>query len=227
MTFAEIHDFVAAVERKEGGTPNRSFYLTLANQWCRLVSRRASLYIGDWTDATEGGLSVDGYRVTLPTGSRGLPTEVSWNGSVLAVADVAVLDLWEPGWRSVTGDPGRWMPETPRTILLDSAPTGTGAGLLVIRGPSYLPAFSDEEGAVNPLDWVPESAQLGCAHYIISMLPIEQPKIPNTSPEAMLYAQAELTSRQQTRQTHAALYRELLGELDSVVLTSTRRQFAY
>lgn len=174
LTWADIADFVTEIHAKEGAKPNRSLYRTLGNQALAIISDMARPYHKSWSNAEDGDLTLTDNTVTLPIDCIEV-YRVEWDGDEndLEYKMEEWLDENASGWRDDTGSNPAYYTKNGHQIMLDCAPTGTTTGLLTVRGQAYLPEFSDEEDAENPLAFLPLGYQLMPAYYVLANLPFD------------------------------------------------------
>jgi hypothetical protein len=176
-TWTDIAAFVSEVYSKEGARPNIDFFKTLANECLDKISELTGGYFTSWSNAGGGDLTLTGAVCPLPIDCLEV-TSVEWNGddNVLERTEYSTLDSdaegSERGWRSLSGTPDKFIVDG-RNLVLNSIPSGTVTGMLVVRGQGMYPPFSDAAEAVNPLSLIPATIELLPAHYILSELPID------------------------------------------------------
>jgi hypothetical protein len=208
QTWQTIIDFVSQYQSRDAGTPNQQLYRMLGNQALAILAAKIGPLEATWTNAEGGGLTLSGNAAALPEGCLSV-VRVAWNGDVLRRKDVAEMDYDDPDWRTRTGTPGAYYTNG-TNLFLDCIPSG--AGDLTVTGNSSLGTFSEAEGAVNPLSYLPESAQLAPAYYILSMLPAE---------ERFTYKDGQIVSRDtselERRQMFAAMWQAEIDNIQNAV----------
>jgi hypothetical protein len=174
QTWTNISDYVSRYWQRDAGTPDRAFYRTLAQEALAELAE-GRVYETSWSNAALGGLTLTDATTPLPIDLIDI-TAVEWDGcdAPLYYQSEAWLDENEPGWREATGEP-QYYTTNQHELILDAIPSNA-TGKLVVRGRSYLPAFSDTGGATNPLTIIPFGRQLAIAYYILANLPPEDDK---------------------------------------------------
>jgi len=170
VTWADIAEYVTDELKHEKSRPNRAHYLRLGNEAIQAISELGFVYETAW-DNDNGDLTLSSATATLPIECIEV-TAVEWDGDdhPLPFKTVAWLDDNESGWRTATGEPSYYTIEG-HQLVLDSIPSGTTTGKLVVRGKGSLTDFVD--GGTNPLAYLPANIQLAPAHYILANLPVD------------------------------------------------------
>lgn len=170
LAWADIATFVEDVLRDEGTEPNRRLIVRLGRQALGIISDRIGPVLTSWSNGVGGALTLAGNSAPLPTDCLRVD-RVEWDGSdnPLTRMSVAQLDYEQPGWREDTGEPGSYTIEG-GALLLDTTPTESVTGKLVVRGAGSLPMFSDEATDPNPLAYLTQPHQLAPAHFILGSL---------------------------------------------------------
>jgi len=222
QTWANIAQFVSEVHKKEGGSPNPSFYRTLGNKALDIISQRmGGLADYEWTNAADGALTISGNSASLPENCLRVDS-VEWDGIQLERRTAAELDVEMEGWRDDTGDTPSFFVTTGRSIVFDVAPQGSVVGKLVMHGTASLPSFSDEEDAVNPLSYLPAVLQLAPAYYILSRLPATKNVIREGN-QIIGIDDSEI----QRKIEYTTLWQEELETVSSVANTRQHERFSY
>jgi hypothetical protein len=170
QVWADIMALVSQYWPDESANPNRDTLRLLANAALAELAEDGDIYETSWSNAVSGGLTLTSATTPLPIDLISI-SRVEWDGTdnPLPYKTAEWLDEWEAGWRIRTGDPCHYM-RNGHELTLDAIPSNA-TGKLVVRGTSYLPAFSDSEGATNPLTILPYGRQLAIAYYILARRP--------------------------------------------------------
>lgn len=228
LTKADIVSFVTEFASSENAKPNRRIYEMLVSQALKDISEQTLLYKQTWTNADGGALTITGNEVNLGIDCIKID-RVEWEGSdkPLVRKSAAEMDNDYPGWRTGNGRPIFYVVADTRTILLSPAPTGDVTGKLTIRGSGYLPELVEDEGAQNPLVFVPAGSQIMVAYYVIAHLPVTAPALINESAAAVSAAQAEAQRRLAVREKYLLMYRECLETILSKVDRRVNEEFTF
>lgn len=228
-TWTDIFDFVKEHYSQLGGSPNGKLFRMLGNQALRLISEATQCYRTHWDNvAVTGALTISTNSVTLPIDCISVE-RVEWDGAdnPLGRMSESDLDVRHNGWRENTGNPTHYTVLDAHTLMLNSAPSGSVAGKLVVRGVAYLPDFSDVALAQNPLEFIPAGAQLAVAYYILANLPFVPAQPIADSQQAFMQAQNETARRQQMQAGFAQQFDTAMARTQASTNRKTRRSFSY
>lgn len=171
VDFEDILNFIEEERTAEGVPPgkqaNRDHYRALFMECIRGVARETEFYDTSWSNASGGDLTLTTSTCALPDDCL-RPYRVEWDGTdnPLEIVDEAVLDYEESGWRDATGEPTRCC-FTGRQLFLNSAPTGTTTGKLVVRG------FGVPADEADFVDYCPEDMHYFPCRYVLMHLPVD------------------------------------------------------
>jgi len=199
-TWATLVEYMTAMEPRADPASRQPLYLLQANIALDLISQASGGIYGSSTSGVAAGdITLTGANAVFPIHLRELES-VFWNGGELRERDAQWLDRRVPGWRSSVGNPTYFV-RTSLGLVLDAAPGGGTAGLLVVWGLGALPHFSTAAGKLNPCSLLPMTAQMAPAYYVLAMLPL--PKRPQV-------AQHEVQLMLRVREDHKQLWRAAL-----------------
>src|SRR3972149_4647403 len=225
-TWTDISNYVEDIMAKEGAKPQKRIIRALANEALGIISEQSRIYKNSWSNASGGALTLSANSATLPNDLI-LFESLEWDGddNTLDKTSESWLDNNQQGWRSDTGEPNKYA-LTGTQVILNTAPTGTTTGKLVIRGIGQLPEFPDppeKSGATNPLTNLPWQHQLLPAFYVIANLPVVPFTPMNASQEAVIFASQETKRRYETREIYGKKFQD---GLDALIGTTRRRKFS-
>lgn len=162
MTYQELLDFVFTVVPRDHLQPQASVIRTLLN------TAIAQLPGVDVTWANDYVLT--GNRIRIPSTLRDVK-EVRYNGEKLTMSNRSALSVWDDEWSTTTGDPELYVIDK-GSIVLDRIPENKGVGVIEIDGEGPIPPFSTNPADPNPFDYIPDSAAMLPAYYLIAHAPI-------------------------------------------------------
>lgn len=197
-TFNDILTVVTAFCKAEGADVDRALCLILFNRTLDQISQEVGGFDTHWnndsTDTTYGRLTLTDQEVTFPSDVQDIyPGSVFWDEGQLIETTVRELDSNNSDWRGSTGVPSYYA-RTNRGLWLDTEPTGSTDGLLVIHGRGSLPHLEEDE-ATNPLSYLVLPGQLALADAIIAGLPPAYAGKGEWEIKAMLQARQEAAAR--------------------------------
>jgi hypothetical protein len=216
-TWSGVIAIVQEEHQREGARPNAVLYLTLGDECLSEVALLTGLPRRVWTNAASvdgGTLTVSGNAVALPAECRKV-TRVEWDGDdkPLRFRSEETLDFESPGWRSATGEPTAYT-IVGGELFLDTNPTGTLTGKLVVRGQGSFDPLSEDSSDPNPLADLPVDYGMMLAHYILAFLPV-------ADDESM----RPISERRQAK--HEALWLRARSGLVAVANQRSRLAFKY
>lgn len=162
MTYQELLDFVFTVVPRDHLQPQASVIRTLLN------TAIAQLPGVDVTWANDYVLT--GNRIRIPSTLRDVK-EVRYNGEKLTMSNRSALSVWDDEWSTTTGEPELYVIDK-GSIVLDRIPENKGVGVIEIDGEGPIPPFSTNPADPNPFDYIPDSAAMLPAYYLIAHAPI-------------------------------------------------------
>lgn len=162
MTYQELLDFVFTVVPRDHLQPQASVIRTLLN------TAIAQLPGVDVTWANDYELTSN--RIRIPSTLRDVK-EVRYNGEKLTMSNRSALSVWDDEWSTTTGDPELYVIDK-GSIVLDRIPENKGVGVIEIDGEGPIPPFSTNPADPNPFDYIPDSAAMLPAYYLIAHAPI-------------------------------------------------------
>ena len=173
LAIAEIFNLVEEFDDSEGVKPSRKVYIAQLNRAIDIVSQLSGGFDVTFTNASGGTLSLSGYTVTFPNTLMSYrPKGVYWDDERLGRTSVKALDDYQADWRDNTGVPSYYAP-IKTGFYLDSTPSGTTTGLLVVYGRRSIPHMADNtDTAKTSINYVPAFAQMALVDFVIASRPI-------------------------------------------------------
>lgn len=199
MTYQETLDFVFTVVPRDHLQPQSSVIRTLLNI---AVAQMPGI---DVTWANDYELTSN--RIRIPSTLRDVK-EVRYNGEKLTMSNRSALSVWNDEWETTSGVPELYVIDK-GSIVLDRVPENKSAGVLEIDGEGPIPPFSTNPADPNPFDYIPDSAHMLPAYYLIAHAPVR------TSEYAQVAAQ------------YMSMWREGLSDMYQRWYTRRGRPFTY
>lgn len=224
-TLENLLGFITQIDKRLGAEPNKDLYIVMMNEAVGIISEAVGPFETSWDNAAAGELTLTGNASTLPIDCI-YPETAEWDGddNRLTKTTTAWLDTNEPGWRSATGDPDKWVC-TGHEILLNSIPS-SATGKLVLRGRGMLPEFT-EDGVTNPLIYLPRQFQMLPAYFVLGDLPTVHVAAVSETVEAQRFAAEENRRRYEKRAKYAQMWTAGLIALTSSMNVRKGLPFGY